>query len=498
MIGRLSVTRTHVTLIAALVAGTSAIPVRADGPVDSLTWAISAPAPLRAALVELARSRPAADSLVAGEAWSVAALGYQRAGDLDSARVCLEQAVAQRHDGADMDALIESLFARKRSDDLLRVRELLRQRLIGAHLTAGEWDVVNTQGRSMWLLYLDGRADSARTQFARQQRRLLDTRNPVCWTWRTRMATAALAAGQRQECIDLIKPQLVRSRLQDPASMTLLRDALGSAESERRYGPYLRSDLVKAENEHLAILGELGAVSSNTAATDGFPLAGVRFAAVGSGRSRAAIVLMDRDEGLTPYDSLASEMRRAGWTVLLMQPRGSGRAVAPECPGAEAWFGREELFEAQVAVDVHAALRGLARAASIDTAHVLLISSRGMAGVAVEAASLHRQITGLLLISPLPPATERGRTRARLAHRKVPVFFMTAPTDLGSPDVAARLYEAVDPKTSRLVDGESMGSGPMVFRFDEGAWPRFKAWLDERWPRPAPKPATPPKPRPKG
>jgi hypothetical protein len=71
---------------------------------------------------------------------------------------------------------------------------------------------------------------------------------------------------------------------------------------------------------------------------------------------------------------------------------------------------------------------------------------------------------------------------ARLASRKLPTFFETAPSDVGAAELAAELYDSVDSRTSRLVDSEATGRGPMVFRFDGTAMPRLTSWLGERFP----------------
>jgi len=155
--------------------------------------------------------------------------------------------------------------------------------------------------------------------------------------------------------------------------------------------------------------------------------------------------------------------------------------VGPQCPSPESWRGREEELERRVARDVRIAFRALARRAPVDTARYLVVGGRQLAHVAADAAELDRRVHLLMLVSPEPPEVERGRMRARLAARRLPVFLQVAVMDAAAVPVADLMFHAVDERVSRLVESRLPGSGAEVFRLDTTAFPRLRSWLAERW-----------------
>jgi len=125
------------------------------------------------------------------------------------------------------------------------------------------------------------------------------------------------------------------------------------------------------------------------------------------------------------------------------------------------------------------------------TGYVVLATLTG-SGIAVEAATLDHRVRALVLASPEPPRVELGRMAARLQKTRPPVFLETTPSEPTGVDMAARLYDFVDPKVSRLVDSEQAGDDVSIFVMDTGALPRLTGWLSESWaaksaPRPAPR-----------
>ncbi len=476
-----------------LVVSLCLLSVAPAGAQDKLTpLLLGAPDPVRtrAALLGFAAAVPPSDSADAGEAWRLAALSYHRAGMADSAIVCGRRAVETHATGEAVDALIDALQERRGADDLPLASALVQKRFRMMRFDAGPFDQANTQGRLAWSLFLDGKADSAHKDFKRA-RRLLDADNPMVWIWRRRVAMTAHAAGDRDQALEMCKGLAVRSWLQDRDALMLMHDVLGGDQGDARYAPFLRSELVHAQQADQARLDEVGARRITTTGIDGFPIATALYPT--NARTRRLVIAIETEtEELAHYDSLASALRGAGWALAVMDARGSGRSVAPACPTPESWSGREDAIESAVAGDVRYAFLAVARDAKLDTTAYVVMGSRGTAGIAVEAATLDPRAGAAVLLSPLPPPVELGRVWARLKSRGLATFIQTAPSDIGAPDVGAQLYDALDPKTSRLVDSEATGRGPMVFRFDGTAGPRLVSWLAERFPsKPAPRPAAP-------
>jgi hypothetical protein len=142
------------------------------------------------------------------------------------------------------------------------------------------------------------------------------------------------------------------------------------------------------------------------------------------------------------------------------------------------------------------ALRALARETPVDTSRYLVIAGLDQAQVAAAAAQLDRRVHLMMLASPTPPDVERGRMRARLRTLALPVFIQAVTMDPDALPSSDRLFQALDGRTSRLVESRLPGSGVQVFRLDTTALPRLTAWLTEHWNRaqatkPAPKKSAP-------
>jgi len=478
----------RVLLLAGLLL-TSVVSARAQDALAPALIASPDPATLRHALVELATRASVADSVVAAEAWALTGQSYHRAGKADSAISSWQRSIEIRAASGAMDALIDGLYERRGTDDVAAGRALVMRRFQMLLLDAGEFDQANTQGRLSWGLFLSGRADSAKKSFARS-RRLLDQGNPMAWVWRRRIAVTAQAAGDQELALEMCKDLVVRSMLQDQEALRLLHDVLGGSQADERYAPFLRAEVVHAQRADIEQLAAIHARRVALSGIDGFPVSTVLFDTPRPAR-RAVIAIATSTEEYARFDSLAAALGRAGWALAVMDARGSGGSLARECPSPESWSGREETMESATAGDVRRAFSAVAHEAKLDSTAYVVLGSIGTASIAVEAAVLDRRVRALVLLSPMPPRVELGRMAARLERGRVPTFIETAPADVGAADVGAALYGFVDPKLSRLVDSESTGRGPMVFRFDGTAGPRLTSWLLERFP---PKTATRPAP----
>jgi hypothetical protein len=447
------------------------------------------PAAVRHDLSAFATRRSPADSVVAGTAWALMASSYHRAGLADSAIVCGERALARHGDAETLEALIDAYLVRQGPGDVARARALLDRRSQFLRFDAGQWDVPNTQGRVAWALFLAGNADSAHKVFTRQ-RRLEDDGNPMCWVWRRRMAVVANAAGDRDRALDLAKQLCVRSLLRDRDASKLLHDILGSADADQHYAPFVRSELVRATQLDAAALEAIQARRVSAEGADGFPLAATLFEP--PPHPKHLVLAIGRPNGdLTVYDSLATGFARAGDAFAVLDPRGCGRSLAPECATPESWDGREAAMEHATAGDVRRMFEALARETGADSTGYAILATLEGSTIAVEAATLDRRVRALVLASPAPPRVELGRVAARLQKTRPRVFLQTTPSEPTGVEVAAQLYDFVDPRVSRLVDSEQAGDDFSIFVMDTAAMPRLMGWLSASWnvksaPRPAP------------
>jgi dienelactone hydrolase len=469
-------------------------PAGQAGPLDSLLDTAPDPGRVRVALLrEAARTHTSRPDLAA-RALYLAGTSYDRGGQLDSALACFEGAATLGAEPEAQDAWAEALFARGGPGDATLAESVLTVRLARAE-REGSPDEADARGRLAWAAHLEGRADTAASRFGVVEPRLLNVENPLRWMWRYRIA-AALVTVDPRHAYDVAKDLVVRSRATDQELVDMLRKATGDTEANDRLHPLIRSDLIKIENEDKAAVADLGGRRLDFRSDDGFALSSVVLAPPGRTRRRAAVVMVDRTGDWADFDSLATALRRAGWVVMLLDPRGSGRSIDTSCPSPESWRGREEEMEVRTARDVRIAVRELARAMPVDTTRFLLIGSRDAAHIAIDVAR-DRRVAALVLVSPEPPEVEMGRARARLAARRLPVYFQGAVMDADAARDADRLFHATDGRVSRIVDSRLPGNGAQIYRLDQEAFPRLKSWLDGAWAAPAKKKpaATPPAPR---
>jgi hypothetical protein len=273
--------------------------------------------------------------------------------------------------------------------------------------------------------------------------------------------------------------------LQDRDALKLLDQVLGGSEGDQRYVPFLRAELMHAQQADIDRMAAMHARRLRTTGADGFPLSGILFDPPAG--ARHVLLAFGGGEDLAWYDSLSTGLGRAGCVLVVMDPRGSGLSLDPSCPTPESWDGREEAIEHLVAGDAGRMFAAVTREVRVDTTGYALIAALSATSIAVEAATLDHRVRAVVLASPQPPRVELGRTAARLKTSRVPAFLQTTPADVGVSETAAQLYDFVDPHVSRLVDSEQAGTGISVLVVDPGALPRLNGWLAGRW---APKTAT--------
>jgi pimeloyl-ACP methyl ester carboxylesterase len=272
----------------------------------------------------------------------------------------------------------------------------------------------------------------------------------------------------------------LESRFQDRDVMGILRDASRKLSGPDQVGTALKGQLARIDGLDREAVVKFRGQRITLTALDGTTLGAV---VVPARRrpSRAAVVIMDPDELPESYDSLATGLSTSGYSVILLEPRGSGWSVSAACPLPSTWRGREDELQSAVARDVLPALRALGAVAHADTSRYVLAAGLGSCATAAEAATLNRRARAVVLLSPTPSKIEVGPMRARLKASHVPVFFEIPAMDRESLPNAEALYEGLDPRTSRIVETELMGSSARIFRFDRSALPRLLKWLDESW-----------------
>ena len=451
---------------------------RAADTIESMLLEASTPARLRAALLGFAGSAPDSAASAKAAALLYAGSSYERAGRADSALGCFERAVALRGVSEDRDAYADALFDRGRPGDAARALEVLGPRLQVA-LTNSERDIAQTKGRQAWALFLQDRGDSALAMLRSQQRWLLDPITPRQRDWRYRIGLLELAHGDLGKCVEVMLPLALESRFQDRDVMGILKDAAQKAPQGPGLAAMMKQQLARIDAQEQKVLEAMGGRRVAFSALDGFTLGAVTFPALRR-PARAVVVLMDPEEIVDAYDSLAAGLTRAGYGVVIVEARGSGWSVAPSCPLPSTRRGREDELRDLGARDALPALRALAASTRVDTSAYLVVGALGSCAMAAKAASLDRRARPLLLVSPSPSPAERGAMRAWLAAAGAPVFFEVPVTDHATP-IAEALYAALDPRASRIAESDRPGSAASIFRYDASALPRLLVWLEESW-----------------
>ncbi len=450
---------------------------------------------LRARLAAYADSTLAGDRYGAGEAWYLVGLSLQREGRVDSAIVCLRRAAQLRGGEDEIFDLADQLLLRRGPGDVAEAIAALEPLRVSALANPARRTPV--LGRLAWARFQAGQVDSAGSLFDAVGAQL-ETQPE----WRYRIGRVRLAQRRYRDAGRMLLANAVLSRGTDDEVIGMLEslgDSLGMTSRIRE--EVLRQSHERDKVEQALAKSVRGTLVS-LRASDGFPLVGLALgpkrpasaeAAAKARRLPLAVVVMAPGDTLASGDSLAVALRRHGWAVLLLQPRGSGNSVAPPCPLPDAWLDREVAMQTRVARDVGEAARGLARMMSVDTTRLLVAGVGPTTAIAVEAATLDRRVRALLLVSAAPPLTERGITRARLARLQMPVFFQNAAEDFSdSYEINEALFQAGNQSASRSSETTSAGRGLRQFRGDPQALGRLLTWLDATLPRtPAPRPTPP-------
>src|SRR5262245_34146703 len=458
------------------------------GPLDPVLDSCPSDRELRPRLFAVADSLATADPLLASEALSIAGQSFARRGEVDSAIVCFERAMGFDPREPRRVALAGALLSRLGAGDAARARDVLRpvQPITPQYPDPSQ---AATQGLFAWAQFLSGQPDSAMRLIAP-----VDSWLTAHSEWRYRLACVSF---DREEWIRvqmLLVPLGVASRTFDSDVMDMLERSADKLNAKRRLAPMVAGEINKRDRIEQEWVTGIGGRRVGVRSGDGFPLGGTVMAPKRGARARGAVVLMAPGDTIAVYDSLAAGLRALGLAVMLLEPRGSGRSVAPSCPLPSAWRGREAAMEEAIAGDIAAAAGALARATGADSTQYLVVGVGSSSPSAILAARKDRRVKVLMLVSPSASPCDRGMLRAQVAAWKRPIYFQTGPEDFTSGPLIDALYQATDMRASRVADSDLPGTRTTIFRRDPRIMTRFKQWLSESWPRPAAPRPTPPKP----
>jgi hypothetical protein len=431
------------------------------------------PGELRAKLLEFAKTREKDNAIGSGEAWFFRGNSFSRASQPDSAIECWRHAMTLRGALEDREALSEGLLARNGPGDADRTLALLEP----AYNEARGMNDPNTtriEALFAWAQYVAGQAGPAREMFTDLEPRLFRSRR-----WSYRCAIALMGGADPRHALQLLRPSMVASRGQDADLVQLMQKAADLAGLSNAMSKDLVDLLATRDRVEQRVIDRMGGRRIRFAASDGFALSGVAIVPDGVTRPRAAIVMMAPSDTVADYDSLTTALQASGCAVLLMDARGSGWAVGPDCPLPEAWRGREEAMLHRSALDVRDGVRALSLTAKVDTANVVLVASGEMAMAAAEAAERDRRVRALVLLSPDPDPVDFGVLPATLARRPLPTFFQQTAEDWPHFEITDLALHAARERFSRISDARSPGVGAVAFQHDARVTPRFTQWLRE-------------------
>ena len=482
--------------IALLLALAPALPASVTSPrVTALLGAAPSPPVLRAMLMAYADSARATDRNGAGEALYLAGTSFDRGSRRDSAIVLYRMASDLRGGNQEGGALIDALLARRAEGDIPDA--LARAKTLEAARSGDPQEQAFMRGRFAWALFLADQVDSASAIFTAIQPQL-----EAFPEWRYRMAKVASQIGDDRRTFTLLLPNVVLSRGTDREVMDMLAKIESTGHREQAF----RNEILGQRNRHeireMAMLKLWHGNRGSIVASDGFRLGGVVLPPLGphaSRHPRAAIVITAPEDSLPLYDSLAVRLARAGLAVMLLDPRGSGWSVGPECPEHDAWYGGEQGMQTLVARDLRSALRALAQATGADTSRYLVIGVGSTAPIAVEGAELDHRVRAVALVSPAPAPVDRCTMAARLGRLQLPVFLVSAPEDeLWIPPLVDALYQAGNRAASLATESSMDGRRATQFRNDAEVSSRLEKWLNSALPPRRSPPATPRGSRPPG
>lgn len=433
-----------------------------------------APTPAAARAMEIAHARRVETSkpAEAADAYMLAGHSAWRSGLADSAADLYRRAVPLGATNAEAMALIDVLLLRARAADLIEAYGLTAQML--ARTPAEAHDYGDVMLRSMWIQHLAGHADSAAAAFAR-----VGPRHPLPGIWRVRAARVLLEdAKDIAGAGMLLHPLEIRTRGQDPEIHALFTEAAAHfGRSEEEIVQVVEAEIAARDQIEERFLASIGAQRMTFPASDGFLVSGIVRPRANPGAPVAVVI--SRGDTLARYDSLLVHLGEAGYTTLVLEPRGHGLSIGPPCAAPFRWSGREDALEERVARDAVEAVHALAGIATVDTTRRIVAGAGFTAGPALRAAELSPAFGAVILASAEPARVDRGVLLARVKRLERPLFIQTAPEDLVDLYYYSdALYQAGDRRRSRVSSGVAGGRFAEQFRNDPKSGARLRAWVE--------------------
>lgn len=444
----------------------AAPPPHADA-VDSVLLSAPSPETLRARLLALARRTPS--KRVASQALLMRGTSFARAGMADSAIVCYRRAGLGVRNPAATNALVEALLLRHEPADLDEVIQML------SAVQADEQDpglaVRADPARLGWAHVLKGSGKRGFELMEPVEHGLVE--DPV---WQYRYARAYLAVGKPEKAL----PYLLNLNTDSRGSDNEIISRLNTVE-QFLPGANLRDEaraaIQERDDSEAELLRRVHGRRVFMDASDKTRVGAVLAADSTVRRAPAAVVLANLGDLFTDYDSLMTALRGSGYSVLYLDPRGSGWSVSPQVPLPDTWTGRQDALSKRVVRDIGDAIRTFGQSLSIDTAHVVLAGVGSMAPIAAAAAAADPHVSALALLDPWTSPVERGATLGAVRRAAVPTFIHIGLKGRGETVFADTLIGVAPARGSRLLETQALKPGGAAFGSSPELTPAFIRWL---------------------
>lgn len=465
-----------------------AAPVRAQlwsSPAQRVMLGAPTPAQVRARLRAHADSVRASAPIDAAEAWHWIGLSHFRGGAPDSAALAYAAARTLRESPDDAYALAEALLARRAAGAADSAARFV------AALPPDDPDAATPTTRlwRAWALVRTGDAAGQRAAVATAQREL---RSPAIAPelrvrWLRRFAGPFVDAGI--DAGPMLAPLAVASRGRDAAIGRALRAASPGWLGGAALDAVLAAAIAHADSLEAATPRAAGAKPLVVRASDGFPLRAWLVRGPAAASPLVALVGEPAPDPWKAADSLLAHLRRAGFAVVLLDPRGSAGSVGASCAYADDWTGREDAMAAAVAGDLRAAVRAAIASGAADPKRVAVGAVGPLAMSVALAARSDASVRALLFVDAALAPTDRGPFTAALAAAGTPAFFQTGAAAVENNWVVDEVVARLPSRQTRVAESGASGSGLALFRRGTTESARFVDWIRNVWTTPR---ATPP------
>ncbi len=442
-----------------------------QGPAEGLLLHDVAPATLRARLDSLAS---VADRSDAAMALYYRGQSFERGTHPDSAIASYRRSLSLDTTTPAPDAFVDALLRRRGPGDVDEVIRLLEIRRT-AEPSPDPFHLDPDPARLGWAYVLAGQAPKGIAMLEPLEARLSGD-----YAWRYRFARAFLESPVPKRAGPYLENLTLLGRGQDPEIADLVEQLETKLGPNGKLKSQLKAKIDHADGREALHLSQVGGRRIRIRASDGTLIGGVVYAdSATRKRARAAIVLSDIGDSPADYDSLVAALRGTGHAVFVLDPRGWGWSVSPECALPDTWQGRQDALEARVALDVHDAIGALAGVTAVDTARCLVIGVGSMSPVAIAAAANDPRVGWLALLDPSIPPVERGVTIARARRASLPTYVQVSLGARRELPVAQQVVNACPLPGSALMPVTAPEPKAVAFIRHPNVTAGFLRWLGE-------------------